>query len=191
MIQKESIKINHQSVIIDTLISHVIPRIDHNRRMSFIVEGIDRSGKDTFIENLLSSCKALHTYTEDPIRKREFVGNPEKYKEYIRQTFSEKIIKIKVESYVVLNRFHVSEYVFSTFFNRELVIAPMDEFEKSFLYNPPVIFYLDISYATYLERLKEANEVRVYSEIEFIKICDLYKHHIGRSKFPKVHIHND
>jgi thymidylate kinase len=145
--------------------------------MNIIVEGFDRSGKDTYIRKLESfGYRVIPT----PEKKRDlFATDKEAYRKFLLENFDETVTKLSENKSFVCNRFHISEYVFSQFFNRDRIFDTFDEIENK-LTQSTIIQYLEIDYDTYLSRC-DVTEAVIYTQLEFDEITRLFREALSKT----------
>lgn len=146
----------------------------------YVLEGFDRTGKDTQLENFESSDSNLYVYIQDPNRNppdyRE--NNGETFLRWLKSYLIKQAIKLidlsKSNRKILMTRLFISDYVYSTLFNRECVIKYFKDVYEDYFDIINIILLWD-SYNDYLERCKSSNSEVEYTEEEFNKIQNLYK----------------
>ncbi|MCF0117756.1 MAG: hypothetical protein HUJ61_06905 [Bacilli bacterium] len=90
--------------------------------MNYVIMGIDRIGKDTFIKNNLSFCKSTHL-TKPPANIDPFEFSKQQYKDYF--------INLQTSDNCVYNRGHIDEYVYTSLY-RYYSVDYINDLENEF-----------------------------------------------------------
>jgi len=159
---------------------------------SIVVEGPDRSGKNLCINQILSSFQFLQIYPENDAIKRIFVKGTPEYHAYLRGSFVSKMNLINGNIPSILDRFYMSEIVYSKVMHRISKISSIPVFEENFS-KPLLTIYLSLDYDVYLQRCHSdiAEEPKIYTQNEFDMIISGYESAISISKFPVLRILNN
>lgn len=155
--------------------------------MNIILEGLDASGKST-IGKLLKNYQYIDPYhtKNEPLstNKKDIDG-------YAYQLRGSLIFATNVLcslNKVVIDRLHLSEYVYSKYYNRESYI----DFSKidNLICNNTMILYCYASYETSLNRFKERNE-EIPDENTYNTQIELYNEILVKTKLKTLHINTD
>lgn len=153
----------------------------------YIIEGFDRSGKDTLM-NDLSKENLSNTY----IYFNNLEGLPKYDKEqddflvwlnkFIDKQTNDLVELFKKYDNIVMTRLIISDEVYSSLFNREhTTIKYMDRLNDIEIYNYCILF---LNYNEYLNRIKHLeNEEVQYLQRDFERINDLYEEKLISSNY--------
>ena len=151
------------------------------KKKLFILEGFDRIGKDTALlelKNKFKDNKKLLVYIQDPNRKVPDYRDNEAFRSWLVNYLdnqSNELIKYS-EKYnkIIMCRFFISDYVYSTLFNREntaeLYRERLEEYFE--IHNIILLWH---SYKDYLKRCAKTKSNIEYTIEEFDKIQTLYE----------------
>lgn len=147
-----------------------------------VIEGFDRCGKDTLLEDLEKYCKKKYL-KEVYVFKNDLEGLPKYDKEqgeflvWLNKYIEKQVDKLNelFETYdtVVMSRFLISDMVYSELFKREhTVIKYMEKLRPVMYYNYCMLFR---NYDEYLKRLEIlGDKVIQYTKEEFDQIKQYY-----------------
>lgn len=147
-----------------------------------VIEGFDRCGKDTLLEDLEKYCKKKYL-KEVYVFKNDLEGLPKYDKEqgeflvWLNKYIEKQVDRLNelFETYdtVVMSRFLISDMVYSELFKREhTVIKYMEKLRPVMYYNYCMLFR---NYDEYLKRLEIlGDKVIQYTKEEFDQIKQYY-----------------
>lgn len=147
-----------------------------------VIEGQDRTGKDTLINNLVDKYN-LYVYKQKPHEKTGVdYRNKEQYEKWVYNhidTIYNDLIEIsKNEKIILLSRLWISDNVYSDLFGRNHIVEKYfkDKFKDTFNVKTFVLLWQDFD--NYIKRLNFINEEVEYEVVEFNKTIDLYKKYV-------------
>lgn len=147
-----------------------------------VIEGFDRCGKDTLLEDLEKYCKQKYL-KEVYVFKNDLEGLPKYDKEqgeflvWLNKYIEKQVNRLNelFETYdtVVMSRFLISDMVYSELFKREhTVIKYMEKLKPVMYYNYCMLFR---NYDEYLKRLEILKDKDIqYTKEEFDQIKQYY-----------------
>lgn len=144
-----------------------------------VLEGFDRAGKDTLLEDLKKENLPNNTYVYDgfldglPAYDKERGKFIDWLNKLIDKQTSDVVNLFKKYDTIIMIRLIVSDEVYSNLFNREhTTIKYMHKLKDIEIFNYCILFK---NYTEYINRLKLIKEDIQYSEEEFNSINNLYK----------------
>lgn len=155
--------------------------------MNIILEGLDASGKST-IGKLLKNYQYIDPYH---IKNEPLSTNKKDIDGYAYQLRGSLIFATNVLcslNKVVIDRLHLSEYVYSKYYNRESYV----DFTRidDLVLNNTKILYCHASYDTCVKRFTERGET-IPSKEDYVKQLDLYEEALDKSKLLVCFINTD
>lgn len=151
----------------------------NNKPFLIIIEGQDRTGKDTLINNLVNKYN-LYVYKQNPHEKTGVdYRNKEQYEKWVYNhidTIYNNLLEIsKTENIILLSRLWISDNVYSDLFGRNHIVEKYfkDKFKDTFNIKTFVLLWEDFD--NYKQRLSYINEDIEYQVDEFNKTIELYK----------------
>lgn len=154
----------------------------------FVIEGFDRAGKDTLLNDLEKiKNKKFYVYKSDLSGLPKYDKEQSDFISWLNRFIDTQIKQLNelfnTYDIIIMTRLIISDEVYSTLFNREhTTIKYLKNLREDVeLYNYCLLFE---SYDEYLKRLNIINESIIqYNRDDFNKINDLYKDIIEKSEY--------
>lgn len=153
----------------------------------FVIEGFDRSGKDTLMQDLYDlNLKDTHIYFNDLAGLPKYDKEQEQFLEWLNRLIDKQVNELnelfKVYDNVIMVRLVISDEVYSQLFNREhTTIKYMDKLKDVQIFNYCILFK---NYNEYLSRLSKIMDNKIqYNEEDFNQLNNLYKDVLDNSNY--------
>jgi thymidylate kinase len=153
-----------------------------------IIEGHDLSGKNTVADKIAQKTK-YKIFESLNLHKRDipFWDDKQEKWPYIIQGDTEAVLgAMKCFNEFIKIRFHLSEYVYSTMFNRKTIVSFQEIENKLLSFNKEIfLFYLDINYDEYKRRYAKRGDELLLQEDKFNQQRQLFTEAYHKSKLGK------
>ena len=157
-----------------------------------VIEGFDRSGKDTLMQDL---CKMnlpnTYVYFNNLEGLPSYDKEQDNFLDWLNDFITNQIKTINklFDKYdtVIMTRFLMSDEVYSNLFNREhTCIKYISDLRKDIYIVNFCILFKD--YDEYLDRINNIKEDIQYSKKDFDKICKLYMNELEKSEYHNIKV---
>lgn len=151
-----------------------------------VIEGFDRSGKDTLLSDLSNLNNDFYVYNNDLIGLPKYDKEQDEFLVWLNKFIDKQISDLnelfKTNDTIVMGRLLISDEVYSTLFNREhTTIKYMDKLENVEIINYCLLFK---NFEEYCDRLKKIGDTNIqYNQEDFNKINQLYIDKLENSKY--------
>ena len=153
----------------------------------FVIEGFDRSGKDTLIQDLYDlNLKNTHIYFNDLTGLPKYDKEQESFLEWLNRFINKQVNELnelfKIYDNIIMVRLLISDEVYSKLFNREhTTIKYMDQLKDIQIFNYCILFK---NYDEYLNRLSKIMDNKIqYNQEDFDNLNNLYKEVLDKSGY--------
>ena len=153
----------------------------------FVIEGFDRSGKDTLIQDLYNlNLNNTYIYFNDLSGLPKYDKEQESFLEWLDRFINRQISELnelfKIYDNIIMVRLIISDEVYSRLFNREhTAIKYINQLKDIRIFNYCILFK---NYDEYLNRLSKIIDNKIqYSNEDFDKLNDLYRDILDKSNY--------
>lgn len=150
-----------------------------NKPYLIVIEGQDRTGKDTLINNLVEKY-GFYCYKQQEHEKTGVdYRNKEQYEKWvynhINKIYNDLLEISKTNKIILLSRLWISDNVYSDLFGRNHIVEKYfkDKFKDKFNIKTFILLWEDFD--NYITRLQNINENIEYEVDEFNHTIELYK----------------
>lgn len=150
-----------------------------NKPYLIVIEGQDRTGKDTLINNLVEKY-GFYCYKQQEHEKTGVdYRNKEQYEKWvynhIDKIYNDLLEISKTNKIILLSRLWISDNVYSDLFGRNHIVEKYfkDKFKDKFNIKTFILLWEDFD--NYITRLQSINENIEYEVDEFNHTIELYK----------------
>jgi thymidylate kinase len=159
--------------------------------MIIILEGLDGSGKNTIGETLSKELN-LTFFQESSKHNFSFKKEKDKWEYFVTGINCFSLDLFNSFDDFIKDRFHLSEYTYSNFFNRKshLDFSTIEE-NLSNINKDIFLVYLDVDYETSYKRTLPKNDEGIYDSNEFNIQRGLLNESFNKSKLKKIKINSN
>jgi len=156
--------------------------------MKLIIEGVDNSGK-TRLSKFLAKELGLIYINEQYKHLFNFKFEPNQWKFFVNGFNAQTLNIFGCFDNFIKDRFHLSEYVYSEYYNRESFL-PFDTIENELLKMSDVLLiFLDSDFEIYQKRVDPSEETVTFeNKYEYNAHRKLFIQAYLNSKLKKIHI---